>query len=97
VSGVSSGRGRGAVGRVGLRHGARDLPLSGHRGHEPVDHAAHQVVRGRHVHVGPTLPVVVGPTAERAAERVHGGGSSRDARRLLVPARRRRREIRTTR
>jgi len=97
VSRASAGRGPGAVGRGGLRRGARGLAVTGHRRHEPVDHATHQVLRGRHVHVGPALPVAVGPAAERAAERVRGRGGRRVAGRLHVPARRRSRKPGTTR
>lgn len=64
---------------------------------EPVEHAAHQVVRGRHVHIGPTLPMAVGQAAQRPDERVRGPGRGHDAAGLHVPARQRRREIGRTR
>lgn len=93
--GVRAGRSVRAV-RRGRR--ARRSAVAGHRRrNDPVEHAAHQVVRGRHVHAGPALPVDVGPRGQRHEERVRGTGGRHGARRLRVPARRRRGEIGTTR
>jgi len=48
--------------------------VDGDRRHESVDHATHQIVRGRHVHIRPALPVDVGQRRQRAEERVRGRG-----------------------
>lgn len=93
--GVRAGR---SVRRVHRGRHAHRLAVAGHRRrNDPVEHAAHQVVRGRHVHAGPALPVDVGPRGQRHEERVRGTGSRHGARRLHVHARQRCWDIGTTR